>query len=110
MPETGGEGRCELCGRVVTPLTRHHLIPRGTHHNRRVRRQFSREAMQHRILRVCAPCHRQIHRVASEKELALRYNTRESLLGHPALKRFVDWVARRPSGVRPHGLPRRRRG
>jgi 5-methylcytosine-specific restriction endonuclease McrA len=94
--ESGGV--CGLCGRLVELRTRHHLIPRSRHANKRVKKSFSREALQ-RTVPLCGACHRQIHRTLTEKELEREYNTVEALLAHPGISRFVRWVERKPHGV-----------
>jgi hypothetical protein len=91
---------CELCGRPIANLTQHHLIPRTRHRNKRVKKQFSRTEMLTRILWVCRPCHSHIHTVLSEKELAMHFNNRTALLQHPDIQRFVDWIRKRPAGLR----------
>ena len=96
ISETGGA--CELCGRTVDRRTRHHLIPRSRHTNKRVKRSFSREELQ-RTVPLCGACHRQVHRTLTEKELEREYNTVEALLSHPGISRFVRWVERKPHGV-----------
>jgi len=55
-----------------------------------------------RILWVCRPCHSHIHTVLSEKELATQYKNRTALLQHPDIQRFVEWLAKRPAGYKPH--------
>lgn len=55
--------------------------------------------MKTRVLWLCGPCHRQIHAVLTEKQLGARYNTREALLAHPAIARFVHWIRRRPAAA-----------
>lgn len=85
-------------------MTKHHLIPRTRHRNKRVKKLFSREEMTGRVLWLCRPCHHHLHRVLDEKQLALEYNTRDKLLAHPEIKQFVDWLADKPpasSRVRP---------
>ena len=94
--ESGGV--CELCGRVVERRTRHHLIPRSRHTNKRVKRSFNREELNHTVP-LCTACHRQIHRTLTEKELEREYNTVEALLSHPDIFRFVRWIERKPHGV-----------
>ncbi len=77
---------CRLCGRPVEPaqLDLHHLIPKS---------QGGRDTVPlHRI------CHRQIHALLTEKELARHYGTIGQLLAHPDIARFVDWVRRKPEG------------
>jgi len=92
--------RCELCGRAGVRLTRHHLIPRRTHRLKRIRRRFSRDALEARVLRVCPPCHKQIHAVLDEKRLAETYNTRQALLSHPEIAKFAEWIADKPPGFK----------
>ena len=77
---------CPLCGRPIPPSQRdaHHLVPRsrgGTH-----------TELLHRI------CHRQVHALFSETELARDYATPQALLAHPDMARFVDWVRSKPPG------------
>ena len=91
---------CELCGRAA-PLTRHHLIPKALHDKRYVQKRFDRLARITATLWVCRPCHDEIHRVFSEKELALAYNTRDALLGDARIRAFVDWLASKPAGFVP---------
>ena len=95
---TESGGACGLCGRVVERRTRHHLIPRSRHGNKRVKRSFNREAL-HRTVPLCGACHRQIHRTLTEKELEREYNSVEALLSHPGISRFVRWIERKPHGV-----------
>lgn len=92
---------CELCGRQIAELTKHHLIPRMRHRNRRTQKQFKRQEMVERILWLCRPCHNHIHRVLSEKALADHYNTREALLAHDEIQRFVAWIKVKPAGFKP---------
>ena len=75
---------CPLCERPI-PLSQrdaHHLVPksRGGRHTQYL----------HRI------CHRQVHALLTETELARDYNTVDSLLAHPEIARFVAWVKTKP--------------
>lgn len=75
---------CPLCGREVPVAQQdaHHLVPRS---------QGGRETViLHRI------CHRQIHALLSESELAREYATPQALLRHPQVQAFVQWVCRKP--------------
>lgn len=94
--------KCELCGRNGVELTRHHLIPRTHHGNKRVRKMFARNDLQNNILWLCRPCHSHIHLTIDEKQLALHFNTRDRLLSHREIKRFVRWVAGKPAGFLPN--------
>ncbi|WP_338845822.1 HNH endonuclease signature motif containing protein [Massilia sp. W12] len=77
---------CPLCGRIIPPEQKdaHHLIPKM---------KGGRETQfMHRI------CHRQIHALFSESELAQHYCTVEALLAHPEIQKFVNWIKRKPPG------------
>jgi len=99
---------CELCGRTGLPLTRHHLIPRAVHGRKRIRRRYTRAQREGAILHVCRACHKQIHALCSEMELAERYASREALLAHPEMARFLRWIRSRPPGYVPRTQPRKR--
>ncbi|MGM0563806.1 MAG: hypothetical protein ACQES2_05695 [Pseudomonadota bacterium] len=93
-------GTCELCGRRVDQITRHHLIPRTRHHNKRNKRQFDREEVHQRIALLCRPCHSQVHAVLYNKSLEREYNTLEALSQHPEVARFCRWIADKPAGLK----------
>lgn len=88
--------QCSLCGRRVSELTKHHLIPRTRHKNKRNKRVFERAEVRSRTVDVCRPCHKNIHAVLTNKELEREYNTLEALQAHPDIRRFSDWVASKP--------------
>ncbi|QOQ56043.1 HNH endonuclease [Bacillus amyloliquefaciens] len=78
------EGTCELCGRHHVRLTEHHLTPKeegGT---------FLPTAM------LCIPCHKQIHALYTNQELAARLAGIEELRRDPKLARFVKWIRKQP--------------
>jgi len=83
---------CDLCGRQVDGLTKHHLIPKTRHTNKGNKKKFSREEVRDRVAYFCRDCHVQIHAVLTEKELETEYNTLELLLTQPDIKVFVDWI------------------
>ena len=91
--------KCELCDREVERVTKHHLIPRTRHKNKRNKKMFDRQEIHERILWLCKPCHKTVHAVLTEKELERDYNTRELLLAHPEINRFVAWVRKKPDGT-----------
>jgi len=93
------EGKCAICGREET-LTRHHLIPRTRHHNKRNKREFDRATVK-RTIGICRPCHSQLHALLTEKELEREYATIEKLRGHEELMKFAEWIATKPRGFRP---------
>lgn len=75
---------CPLCEREIPASQRdeHHLVPKSK----------GGKVTQH-VHRIC---HRQIHALFSEAELEKRYSTVESLLTHPEMRKFVDWVKKKP--------------
>jgi hypothetical protein len=83
-PGSVAQETCALCGRPVLPRQRdaHHWIPRS--HGGRV------TGVLHRV------CHRQVHALLSEAELARHYASPEALLAHPQLSAFVRWVRGKP--------------
>lgn len=80
------EPLCPLCTRPIPSeqADEHHLVPRlkGGRHTTTL----------HRI------CHRQVHALFTEAELAERYNSAESLLEHSQMRKFVAWVRTKPPG------------
>ena len=59
----------------------HHFVPKS---------EGGRVAtLLHRI------CHRKIHSLFTEKELARLYSTPAALLAHPDIRTFVTWVAKK---------------
>lgn len=83
---------CQLCeSEAATSF--HHLIPRALHSNRWFKRRFTRERMSEG-LNVCRLCHRTIHATIPEKTLGRHFNTRDQLLAHPELAKYVAWRQR----------------
>lgn len=75
---------CPLCDRIIPKSQRdeHHLIPKS-HGGRQT-------VVLHRI------CHRQIHAIFTETELARHYNTIEQLKLQVDLVSFIEWVRLKP--------------
>ena len=95
---TSSKFTCELCQRQVTIITRHHLLPKSQHKRKQILRHFKRTEMLENIAELCKPCHKFIHSVLSEKELALNYYTVDLLAQHPDIKHFIDWIKQKPDG------------
>lgn len=80
------EDVCPLCGRPI-PLEQrdeHHLVPKT---------EGGRVTVAlHRI------CHRQLHALFSERELATRYASVDRLLENEQVRHFVNWVRTKPDG------------
>ena len=99
---------CELCGRQVADLTKHHLIPRAKHHNKKIRKQFDRQVMTTQIPWLCRPCHKQIHAVFGEKELAESYYQLNAIRQHGDMKSFIEWISKKPESCLPGTFTKRR--
>jgi hypothetical protein len=74
--------RCALCQRQVPShlITQHHLKPRekgGT--------------AEHKTP-MCKPCHKQLHAMFSNNDLAKLYDSLESLRAAPMLQPFLKWI------------------
>jgi hypothetical protein len=82
---------CELCAREVAFLTQHHVIPR-TEHKRKKKREGLTQEFLNTVIWICAPCHKNIHAVLTERELADHYHTIEKLRRFPAIQKFTNWV------------------
>ena len=78
-------GTCELCEREDVGTTIHHLLPKemgGT---------FGPTA------NLCIPCHKQIHALYTNEEIAARLTTLHKLKDDPKLSRFLKWLRKQPS-------------
>lgn len=83
---------CELCDRAVGMLTEHHLVPRQT---TKRRKQDPGETID-----ICSACHRQIHHLFSNRELADRLNSLPALKEHPEMGKFLAWVRKQDPNKR----------
>jgi len=74
---------CPLCNRELgtVNISEHHLIPKS--------KKGKEKFPIHNI------CHRKIHSVFSEKELAQTYNTWDALKNHEEIQKFIVWVKKK---------------
>ncbi|WP_447530045.1 hypothetical protein [Vreelandella sp. TE19] len=98
---------CELCRRPAA-LTKHHLIPRTLHNKARYKKRYSRKVRLTAIAWLCHPCHKHIHGLYSERELADRFPSVQALAEDPDTRAFVAWLATKPAGFKPKSPVRRR--
>ncbi|MCM3707234.1 MULTISPECIES: HNH endonuclease [Cytobacillus] len=85
MKKKRTETVCELCLREDTDITVHHLTPKelgGT---------FLPTA------ELCKPCHKQIHALYTNAELAVRLNSIELLQQDDKVRKFLKWIRKQPS-------------
>ena len=75
---------CPICDRKIPNSQKdaHHLVPKS--------KGGKTTQYLHRI------CHRQIHALFTETELATQLNTASALQEHPQMQRFIHWVKTKP--------------
>lgn len=76
---------CPLCDRAIPESQKdaHHLIPKS--------KGGKKTEFLHRI------CHKQVHALFTETELAVKFNTAEGLRTHPEMQKFIVWVKNKPN-------------
>jgi hypothetical protein len=77
---------CPICERAIPESQKdaHHLIPKS--------KGGKATEYLHRI------CHRQIHALFTETELATQFNTATSLKESPEMANFIKWIKTKPIG------------
>jgi hypothetical protein len=95
-------GVCELCGRNHVETTVHHLLPKEMGGN------YGPTAD------LCIPCHKQIHALYTNDEIAARLSTLPELREDENLARFIKWIRKQPPGkimrIRKSNERRRKKG
>ena len=84
-PSSGEAARCPICDRPLVPgpsVDRHHWQPSS---------RGGRDSSPVHVV-----CHRMIHRLFSEADLATAYASADALRAHPDMRHFIDWVRRQP--------------
>lgn len=75
---------CDLCGREVSKITEHHLIPR----------EEGGKDLETAML--CIPCHKQIHALYTNKELSVRLYTIQRLKNDEKIRRYLKFITKHP--------------
>ena len=77
---------CELCRREGVPkVTEHHLIPR------------EEGGKDGEVTWLCESCHKQIHALYTNKELAIRLNTLDSLESDDKISKYLKYIRKQPA-------------
>ncbi|MFZ2088842.1 MAG: HNH endonuclease [Desulfobaccales bacterium] len=91
-------GPCPLCGRPMLKgdsVDRHHWQPKSL--------GGKESEYLHRT------CHRKLHSLFTDKELATEFASPEQVRRHPEMQKFINWVRRQPpERVVRHFKPRSR--
>ncbi len=76
---------CPICDRPIPESQKdaHHLVPKS--------KGGKNTTYLHRI------CHRQIHALFTETELATQFNNAAALQEHPEMQRFIHWIKSKPN-------------
>ena len=75
---------CQLCQREMENLTIHHLIPRQYLKRKKI--------ADSPTINICTACHKQIHALFDNKQLARELNTPDKLKQEPKMQKFLSWV------------------
>ncbi|MGL5346884.1 MAG: hypothetical protein ACRDA3_06010 [Peptostreptococcaceae bacterium] len=79
---------CELCERNVVNLTKHHLLPR------------EEGGKEEHISYLCEDCHKQIHALYTNKELAIRLDTIDKLKNDEKITKYIKFIKKQsPSKI-----------
>ncbi len=81
---------CALCGRAVAQLTEHHLKPKS---------RLKKGEVTPTIW-ICSACHRQIHALFSNLQLADELNSLERLRDEPRMVKFLSWIRKQDANKR----------
>ncbi|UCG34344.1 MAG: HNH endonuclease [Phycisphaerales bacterium] len=89
--------QCPVCGRMVLPanMTRHHVVPKSRGGNE--------------IEHICKTCHRQVHALFGNKELAGTLHSLPELRAHPEMRKYIAWVRKQNPDRYYRGRPARNR-
>jgi 5-methylcytosine-specific restriction enzyme A len=74
------EQHCELCGREVQQVSRHHLVPR------------EEGGRYGATADLCQPCHSTLQLTFTNRELAILYNSIPALQTAEPLQKYLKWV------------------
>ena len=90
------DARCELCEREVPRTTEHHLTPKS------VGRRKGLKVADLPTAELCPACHKQLHVLFPNRELAQRLDSIEALREDERVARFLTWLRKQPGskGVR----------
>lgn len=77
---------CELCKRIgVAKVTEHHLIPK------------EEGGRDKDVAWLCESCHKQIHALYTNKELAKELNTLEKLENDDNITKYLKYIKKQPA-------------
>jgi 5-methylcytosine-specific restriction enzyme A len=81
--------QCGLCGRSGVETTVHHLLPK------------EHGGVSGPTVKLCKPCHKQLHALYTNVELAARLTSVEALLADEQIARYLKWIRKQAPGAIP---------
>lgn len=76
---------CEFCGRNNVETTLHHLLPK------------EKGGAYGATANLCVPCHKRIHALYTNDEIAIHLTTLSDLRHDEKLSRFIKWIRKQPA-------------
>ena len=77
--------KCVLCNRENIVLTKHHLLPK------------EEGGKEEHISYICEDCHKHIHALYTNRELAVRLNTIEALQADEQISKYLKFIRKQPA-------------
>ena len=99
---------CQLCQRQTPHLTVHHLFPKSRHRDTKLVKLHCKQRLRLAVEWLCYACHKHLHRMINERDLAYHYCSLEKLQAHPDIDEFVQWLRTKPDDFTPKTSRRRR--
>lgn len=84
---------CQLCQRDVERITTHHLKPKS-------RKRKNEKVSNLPTALLCPACHRQIHALFTNIELASDFDSVEKLSTEPRMQKFIAWIRKQDANKR----------
>ena len=92
---------CELCQRANMKLTFHHLIPRKMHSKKYVQKVHPNIELNRHGISLCIPCHKQLHKLFTHRELALEYYSADRIIASERMKAAIKFNAKQKKLKKP---------
>lgn len=95
------EEECGFCLRSGLKLTFHHLIPKKMHKKKYVIKVHPNHDFNTYGVYLCIPCHKQLHKVFSHKELALEYYEVAKIMDSEEMRYAIKFNAKQKKQKKP---------
>jgi DNA helicase IV len=89
---------CEICGREVSQLTGHHLMPK------KIVKRLKRRGREVIVVKsqTCNDCHKMLHSLFPLKDLAVHLNNIQKLKQNSDVVNYISWIKDKPEGTVKH--------